>query len=93
MTSPFDYSGPSKIITNDPSMWATRTATVKRGGPASIVGISKTSDERIAAQKAAILRDNRMNHFSVHIENRAEVQANRDRTAAIEGKRNDRRSQ
>ena len=92
MTSPFDYSGPSKIIANDPSMWATRTATVKRGGPESVTGISKSNDERIAKQKAAILRDNRASHFSIHVVGQAEGQEHRDRTAAIEGRRNDRRS-
>ena len=94
MTSPFDYSGPSKIISIDSSFWATRTESKKHGGPTSLTGLSRTADERIAAQRAAILNENKATpwqHMPVIGAERS--RAENDQRAALIGKRNDRRSQ
>ena len=56
MTSAFDFSGPSQIVAKNSEFLASRTATKKRGGPASITGISRKSDERIAAQRLAAVK-------------------------------------
>lgn len=94
MTSPFDYSGPSKIISIDSSFWATRTESKKHGGPTSLTGLSRTADDRIAAQRAAILNETSKSPWKyMTVVGAEQGLIDRDRSAAIEGKRNDRRSQ
>ena len=92
--SAFDYSGPSLIVSQDSSFLASRTTTKKRGGPESITGISRTNDERIAAQRAAILGETSKSPWKyMTVIGAAQGQVDRDRSAKLVGKRNDRRSQ
>ena len=94
MKSAFDYSGPSTIVARDSSFLATRTESKKHGGPKSLTGLSRSSDDRIAAQRAAILNENKATpwqHMPVIGAERSRTE--NDQRAALIGKRNDRRSQ
>lgn len=94
MKSAFDYSGPSQIVARDSSFLATRTESKKHGGPKSLTGLSRSSDERIAAQRAAILNETSKSPWKyMTVVGSEQGLIDRDRSAAIEGKRNDRRSQ